>query len=106
DVGAGGGARAQTLTAAGFAGTPLRPGAVVSLTPGTIHRAVNGGDLRLLAIMQNSGLPEAGDAVLTLPPEHLADPDAYARAVRITGPGGPSPQRALARRGRSEERRG
>jgi len=94
----GGVGRVQTITAAGFAETPLRPGDVVWFTPGTIHRAVNGGDLRLLAIMQNSGLPEAGDAVLTLPPEHLADPDAYARAVRITGPGGPSPQRALARR--------
>jgi hypothetical protein len=48
--------------------------------------------------MQNSGLPEAGDAVLTLPPEHLADPDTYRRAVSLAGPDGPSPERARARR--------
>ena len=33
--------------------------------------------------MQNAGLPEHGDAVLTFPPEILADPDAYARAATL-----------------------
>lgn len=94
----GGTGRVQTMTAGGFAETPLRPGDVVWFTPGTIHRAVNDGDLHVVALMQNSGLPEAGDAVLTLPPEHLADPDAYRRAVSLAGPDGPSPERARARR--------
>jgi len=94
----GGAGRLQTLTASGSSEQPLRPGDVVWFTPGTIHRAVNDGDLRVVVLMQNSGLPESGDAVLTLPPEHLADPDAYRRAISLQGPDGPSPERARARR--------
>ena len=65
----------QTLTTSGYADTPLRPGDVVWFTPGTIHRLVNSGGLRLVVLMQNSGLPEAGDAVFTFPAPVLADPD-------------------------------
>ncbi len=61
----GGRGAVQTLTAAGFQETPLSPGALVWFTPGTIHRLVNDGDLTLHVLMQNCGLPEAGDAVLT-----------------------------------------
>ena len=32
-----------------------------------LHRAVNDGDLQVVVVMRNSGLPEAGDAVLTFP---------------------------------------
>ena len=35
--------------------------------------------------MQNAGLPEHGDAVLTFPPEVLADSAAYARAASLAG---------------------
>jgi mannose-6-phosphate isomerase-like protein (cupin superfamily) len=73
--------RLQTLGAQGYAESELGPGAVLWFTPGVIHRLVNEGGLRLLAVMQNAGLPEAGDAVLTFPPEILADPVAYARAA-------------------------
>lgn len=91
--------RLQTLTAGGFAESPLRQGDVVWFTPGTIHRAVNDGDLHVVVVMQNSGLPEAGDAVLTLPPGHLADRETYERAISLAGPdGAPSEQRARARR--------
>ena len=90
----GGAGRVQTLTATGSAETPLRPGDVVWFTPGTIHRAVNDGDLHVVALMQNSGLPEAGDAVLTFPREHLADRASYERAVALNG----SEDRARARR--------
>jgi uncharacterized cupin superfamily protein len=85
----GGSGRLQTLTASGAGEQPLRPGDVVWFTPGTVHRAVNDGDLQVVVLMQNSGLPEAGDAVLTLPAEHLADRDSYERAVAA-----PSPERA------------
>ncbi|MFF6802220.1 hypothetical protein [Streptomyces sp. NPDC012616] len=44
------------------------------------------GDLRITGLMRNSGLPEAGDAVLTLPPRYLAgavvraeEPSAYGK---------------------------
>jgi mannose-6-phosphate isomerase-like protein (cupin superfamily) len=97
----GGAGRVQTITSNCFAETPLRPGDVFWFTPGTIHRAVNDGDLHIVAIMQNSGLPESGDAVMTLPPEHLTDRETYLRAISLTpedGSGGPSPERARARR--------
>ncbi len=79
----------QTLTTAGFRETPLRPGAVVWFEPGTVHRLVNGGGLSIVVLMQNSGLPEAGDAVLTFPPEVLADPAAYAAAAALPDGGAP-----------------
>jgi mannose-6-phosphate isomerase-like protein (cupin superfamily) len=77
----------QTLGERGYAETPLRPGDCLWFTPGTIHRLVNEGDLRLFVVMQNAGLPEHGDAVLTFPPEILADPAAYARAASLPSEG-------------------
>ena len=75
----------HTLTAAGPARAELRPGTVAWFGPGTIHRAVNlDGALQVVVVMQNSGLPEAGDAVLTFPPEVLADPEAYQRAAQVS----------------------
>ncbi|WP_432172409.1 cupin domain-containing protein [Streptomyces sp. Tue6028] len=79
----GGRGAVQTLTTSGYEVTPLAPGTVAWFTPGTIHRLVNEGDLRITVLMQNGGLPEAGDAVLTLPPEHLTDPETYAAATVI-----------------------
>lgn len=87
-VTAGAGAVA-TLTAGGYQETPLSPGAVVWFSPGTIHRLRNDGGLQIVVLMQNSGLPEAGDAVLTFPPEVLADPDRYAAAVTLPDGGAP-----------------
>jgi hypothetical protein len=40
-------------------------------------------------IMQNNGLPEAGDAVLTFPSDVLADPRRYADAVALPDGGAP-----------------
>lgn len=95
----GGAGRLETLTLDGLATHDLRPGTVVSFSPGTIHRAVNDGDLRVVVVMANSGLPEAGDAVLTFPPDVVADPAAYAAAVDLRGTGGaPCEERARARR--------
>ncbi|MET8526466.1 cupin domain-containing protein [Micromonospora sp. NPDC005172] len=86
----GGEGAVQTLTSAdGFSETPLRPGAVVWFEPGTVHRLVNGGGLTIVVLMQNSGLPEAGDAVLTFPPEVLADPEAYVAAAALPDGGAP-----------------
>jgi len=71
----------QTLGPGGYRETPLEPGSFVWFTPGTVHRLINGdGALEILVIMQNAGLPEAGDMVITFPSEVLDDPDAYARA--------------------------
>ncbi len=79
----GGSGAVQTLTADGAASTPLAAGDLVWFTPGTVHRLVNDGDLRIVVLMQNAGLPEAGDAVFTFPAEILADADAYAEAAAL-----------------------
>jgi len=79
--------RLQTLGTRGYTESELHPGDCLWFTPGIIHRLVNEGGLRLLVVMSNAGLPEAGDAVLTFPPEILADPAAlegfFAAAVRL-----------------------
>ena len=73
----------QTLSGSGFDEVPLEAGAFVWFTPGTVHRLVNGGDLEILVLMGNAGLPEAGDLVLSFPDDVLADPAAYASAARL-----------------------
>jgi len=93
--------RLQTLGAGGYAESELGPGDCLWFTPGIIHRLVNEGGLRLLVVMQNAGLPEAGDAVLTFPPEVLADPTAYARAAALPA-GGPDAALAEAARRRRD----
>ncbi|MFG3201431.1 cupin domain-containing protein [Streptomyces sp. NPDC048192] len=82
----------ETLTASGHEVTPLAPGTVAWFTPGTVHRLVNDGGLRITVLMQNSGLPEAGDAVLTLPPEYLTDQETYAAATTVPA-GAPEAER-------------
>jgi mannose-6-phosphate isomerase-like protein (cupin superfamily) len=84
-----GSGRLQTLSSGGYAETALNPGDCLWFTPGTIHRLVNDGSLRLLVVMQNAGLPEHGDAVLTFPPEFLADATTYTQASTLpVGAGG------------------
>jgi len=94
----GGRGRLQTLTTSGFAETPLAAGDVVWFTPGAIHRALNDEDLSVVVVMQNGGLPEAGDAVMTFPPEHLTSPESYAAAASLLVDGVPSADRARTRR--------
>jgi hypothetical protein len=58
--------------------------------------------------MSNAGLPEAGDAVFTFPPEVLADPEAYRAAATLPQPSvgagadvpaGDAPRRGVAQGG-------
>jgi mannose-6-phosphate isomerase-like protein (cupin superfamily) len=93
----GGSGELHTLTVAGVERTPLRPGVVAWFGPGTVHRAVNlDGALRVVVVMQNSGLPEAGDAVLTFPPEYLESPDTYRLAAKAEDEVGARRRRDLA----------
>jgi len=73
----------QTLTSTGFEETPLEPGTFAWFTPGTIHRLINAGELEILVLMQNAGLPEAGDMVITFPAEVLATAESYAAAATL-----------------------
>lgn len=85
----------QTLSAQGYRELPLEPGSIAWFEPGTIHRDVNAdGALEILTIMQNGGLPEAGDHVLAFPQNVLEDADSYARAQSL---GEPSVQERRAR---------
>jgi hypothetical protein len=98
----GGSGSVHTLGPSGFAVHPLRPGVIVSFGPGVVHRAVNDGDLEVLVLMSNAGLPEAGDAVLTFPASVLADPAAYRSAATLPGPGASDDELAAAARRRRD----
>src|SRR4051812_1851889 len=77
----------QTLGPGGYREEPLAPLDVLSFSPGIIHRLVNDGGLELFVVMQNSGLPEAGDGVFTFPPAVLADREEYFRHAALADPG-------------------
>ncbi len=78
----------QTLSAAGFDETPLTSGRLVWFTPGVIHRLINqDGQLEILVLMQNAGLPEAGDFALTFPASILQDERAYWSAASLVSGG-------------------
>ena len=79
----GGSGAVHTVSAEGVAEHPLAVGDVVWFSPGTVHRLVNDGELSLVVVMANAGLPEAGDAVLTFPAEVLDDAEAYAAAAAL-----------------------
>jgi mannose-6-phosphate isomerase-like protein (cupin superfamily) len=79
----------QTLAADGvLREMALEREKIVWFTPGVIHRLVNlDGNLRILVIMQNAGLPEAGDFVLTFPKSLLRDATEYERHASIAPSG-------------------
>lgn len=79
----GGEGELHAVTLDGCREIPLVAGSVVWFTPGTIHRAVNHGGLRVVVLMGNAGLPEAGDAVMTFPPEVVADRYRYRDAATL-----------------------
>ncbi|WP_447002555.1 cupin domain-containing protein [Saccharothrix isguenensis] len=79
----GGEGELHTVNLDGCREIALGHGSVVWFTPGTIHRAVNHGDLQVVVLMDNAGLPEAGDAVMTFPPDVVADPDRYRAAATL-----------------------
>jgi hypothetical protein len=79
----GGAGRLQTLSRDGFAETTLSPMTVAWFSPGVVHRLINDGGLQILVVMQNAGLPEAGDSVLTFPPDYLGDADTYLAAASV-----------------------
>lgn len=80
--------RVQTLSTEGCEEIDLQPGQVVWFSPGVIHRLINDdGELAIFVVMQNNGLPEAGDFVLTMPPEVLQDPERYFEAASLSAHG-------------------
>jgi mannose-6-phosphate isomerase-like protein (cupin superfamily) len=84
----GGKGTVQTLSSQGYRETELRRGSVVWFTPGVIHRLINGdGRLEIYVVMENEGLPEHGDSVLSFPDEHLASEDEYLKVASLSPKG-------------------
>jgi mannose-6-phosphate isomerase-like protein (cupin superfamily) len=74
----------QTLSSSGFREIPLRAGSLVWFTPGVIHRLINAdAQLEIFAVMENAGLPEQGDSVLTFPAHYLRDEDTYRQVASL-----------------------
>jgi mannose-6-phosphate isomerase-like protein (cupin superfamily) len=80
----------------GYQRLDLGTGDAVQFDPGVVHRIVNDGELEILVLMQNAGLPENGDAVFTFPPDVLDDAETYRRSAGVD-----SIEGALARRDRA-----
>lgn len=83
----GGRGQLHSLTSEGYRETDLEPGRITWFTPGTIHRAVNLDHARLVVLMSNAGLPEAGDAVMTFPSEYLQSAERYREAAALPAGG-------------------
>jgi len=80
-----GGGAVEIIDKDGFSRVELKQHDALLFTPGTIHRLINPNrDLHILAIMQNSGLPERGDNVVTFVNEHLATDEAYRAAMKVS----------------------
>jgi mannose-6-phosphate isomerase-like protein (cupin superfamily) len=78
----------QTLSETGFREVPLKPGFVVWFTPGLIHRLINrDGCLEIYVIMENGGLPENGDSLLTFAPDYLKDERTYVDIASLSPAG-------------------
>jgi mannose-6-phosphate isomerase-like protein (cupin superfamily) len=78
----------QTLSGQGYRETPLRSGSVVWFTPGVIHRLINhDGRLEIYVVMENEGLPEHGDSVLTFPDEYLQNEEGYLQVASLSPKG-------------------
>jgi mannose-6-phosphate isomerase-like protein (cupin superfamily) len=78
----------QTLCQRGFQELPLRTGSVIWFTPGLIHRLINhDGRLEIYAVMENAGLPEHGDSVLTFPSSYLKDERSYLEGASLSPTG-------------------
>jgi mannose-6-phosphate isomerase-like protein (cupin superfamily) len=79
----GGHGKLQTLSHEGFQEIELHEQQVVWFTPGIVHRLVSGGDLDIIIVMQNGGLPESGDCILSFPEEYLKDRARYLEAAGL-----------------------
>jgi mannose-6-phosphate isomerase-like protein (cupin superfamily) len=78
----------QTLSHNGFREVPLKGGYVVWFTPGLIHRLINhDGHLEIYVVMENAGLPEQGDSLLTFPSRYLKEERTYLEVASLSPTG-------------------
>ncbi|HEY4329559.1 MAG TPA: hypothetical protein VGN88_07475 [Phycisphaerae bacterium] len=73
----------EVLSMEGVETQEVIPYKAMFFRPGTFHRVLNPNrDMEILAIMQNGGLPERGDFVMSFPAAILSNPAAYQAALR------------------------
>ncbi|RMF76155.1 MAG: cupin domain-containing protein [Chloroflexi bacterium] len=81
----GGSGAVEMIDANGFSRVDLNLHSALIFSPGTIHRLINpNGDLEILVIMQNSGLPERGDNVVCFSDEWLSSDEKFAEAMSVS----------------------
>ncbi len=69
----------------GFSRHPLQAHTALIFSPGTLHRLINPeADLELFIIMQNSGLPERGDNVVSFSSDILSSHARYQKAMKVS----------------------
>jgi hypothetical protein len=74
----------EMIDANGFSCATLGQHDALLFSPGTIHRLINpNGDLEILVMMQNSGLPERGDNVVCFSDEWLSSDELYTEAMGV-----------------------
>src|SRR5438067_7625813 len=79
----GGSGVVEMLDAGGYAKIELPLHSALIFGPGTIHRVLNPNrDLELLIVMQNSGLFQRGDHILTFSTDVMSDDEAFAKAMQ------------------------
>jgi mannose-6-phosphate isomerase-like protein (cupin superfamily) len=82
-VTAGSGA-VEVISPEGFSRVELPLHAAYIFSPGTIHRLINPRkDMELFITMQNSGLPERGDNVVTFANDIMQSQEKYAEAMKV-----------------------
>jgi len=67
----------------GLRSVPLEAGSYVQFAPGTLHRTVSTGGLRILAMMTGAGLAENGDARIYFGQSVDEDPREFERLVAL-----------------------
>lgn len=80
----GGWGAVELIDMKGFSRVEMQAHDALLFAPGTIHRLINpDGNFEILVVMQNSGLPERGDNVVTFTEEFLSTDTAYAKAMSV-----------------------
>ena len=80
----GGSGSVEIIDPTGFSRVELPLHAAYIFSPGTIHRLINPHkDLELFIVMQNSGLPERGDNLVTFNDEIMQSQDKFAAAMKV-----------------------
>jgi len=74
----------ELIDANGFSRVDIAVDSALVFSPGTVHRLINpNGNLVLLIVMANTGLPEHGDNLVCFPAEIMTDDGRYAETITV-----------------------